>query len=91
MAETPSNMMPLGTKAPDFRLFDVSSSKYLSLQDVKSDKATVIMFICNHCPYVKYIQPKLAEMAKTYQPNGINFVDSFFMKSFSAFIFSRLK
>lgn len=74
MAETPSTMIPLGTKAPEFRLFDVCSARYLTLQELKSDVATVIMFICNHCPYVKHIQSKLAKMAKLYQDKGIHFV-----------------
>lgn len=73
MAETPSNMIPLGTKAPDFQLIDTRTSKQVSLQEIKSDKATVIMFICNHCPYVKHIQQKLAEIAKTYQAKGVSF------------------
>ena len=52
MAATPSVMMPLGTKAPDFTLPDTISGKQLSLESLKSDKATVVMFLCNHCPYV---------------------------------------
>ena len=54
MAVTPSQMIPLGTKAPDFSLQDVVSGKVLNLSDLKSDKATVVMFICNHCPFVKH-------------------------------------
>jgi thiol-disulfide isomerase/thioredoxin len=74
MAETPSTMIPLGTDAPDFRLIDSRTNHYLSLQELKSDKATVVMFICNHCPYVKHIQKKLAEIAKSYQGKGISFI-----------------
>ena len=74
MAETPSNMIPLGTKAPDFQLLDIISQKMLSLNDVKSDKATVIMFICNHCPYVRYIRPKLINVIHSYQSKGICFI-----------------
>jgi len=74
MAETPSTMLPLGTKAPDFSLPDTRTEKNISLQDVKSDIATVIMFICNHCPYVKHIQTKLVEVAKKYQAKKISFV-----------------
>lgn len=74
MAETPSNMLPLGTKAPDFFLFDTLSGKKLSLNELKSDVATVIMFICNHCPYVKYIQTKLVAFANHYQQKNINFI-----------------
>ena len=74
MAETPSTMIPLGTKAPDFRLLDVVSDKYRSLQELKSNTATVVMFICNHCPYVKLIQSKLVELAKHYQTKNIRFI-----------------
>ncbi|RDI46055.1 thioredoxin family protein [Aquicella lusitana] len=74
MAETPSTMIPLGTTAPDFYLMDVRSGKYFSLHELKSDIATVIMFICNHCPYVKHIQSQLAELARTYQDKGIKFI-----------------
>lgn len=74
MAETPSEMIPLGTKAPDFALFDTISGKTLSLNEIKSDIATVIMFICNHCPYVKLLQTKLVETAKEYQRKGISFI-----------------
>lgn len=74
MAETPSTMLPLGTKAFNFSLLNVVSNKNVSLDDVKSNKATVIMFICNHCPYVKHIQSKLIEVANHYQKKGIQFV-----------------
>lgn len=74
MSETSSTMLPLGTKAPDFNLPDVVSGKMLSLNDIKSKNATVIMFLCNHCPYVKHIQDKLVETADHYQAKGIQFV-----------------
>lgn len=74
MAKTPSNMLPLGTKAPSFNLLDTRSNKFLSLDDLKSNTATVIAFICNHCPYVKYIQTKLVEVANLYQSKGISFI-----------------
>jgi thiol-disulfide isomerase/thioredoxin len=74
MAATPSTMIPLGTKAPDFTLLDTISNKTVSLQTLKSDKATVIMFICNHCPFVKHIQTTLAEMARAYQAKDIRFI-----------------
>lgn len=74
MAETPSTMLPLGTIAPDFKLLDTHTEKQLSLQEIKSNRATVIMFICNHCPYVKYIQNKLVEVATIYQKKGIVFI-----------------
>jgi peroxiredoxin len=74
MSETPSTMLPLGTVAPEFNLPDTISGKNKSLSELKSDKATVIMFICNHCPYVRHIQKKLVEVVKTYQQKGISFV-----------------
>lgn len=74
MSETPSNMLPLGTKAPDFFLLDTRTGHEVTLDDLKSSSATVIMFICNHCPYVKHIQNKLVEVAQLYQPKGINFI-----------------
>lgn len=74
MAETPSNMLPLGTIAPSFTLPNVVTGKKESLSDIKSDIATVVMFICNHCPYVKLIQTHLASVAKAYQAKGVSFV-----------------
>lgn len=74
MAETPSNMIPLGTKAPDFNLTDVKTGKETSLDDVKSDIATVVMFICNHCPYVKHLNEKLVDFTNHYIKKGISFV-----------------
>ena len=74
MTKTPSNMLPLGTIAPDFQLFDTVSGKMLSLNELKSDKATVIAFICNHCPFVLHIRDKLIEVAKHYQSLGIQFI-----------------
>jgi len=73
MAET-SKMIPLGSLAPSFRLQDTVSGKQLSLSDLASGKATVVMFICNHCPYVKHIQTKLVEVAKKYQASGVSFI-----------------
>ncbi|MEQ8925445.1 MAG: thioredoxin family protein [Fulvivirga sp.] len=74
MALTASTMLPLGTKAPNFTLFDVVSEKELTLDELKSDTATVIMFICNHCPYVKHIQEELVRLAEDYIPEGIKFI-----------------
>ncbi|MCD6038890.1 MAG: resA 1 [Gammaproteobacteria bacterium] len=74
MAETASTMLPLGTIAPAFKLWDVCTEKQVSLDDLKSTIATVIMFICNHCPYVKYIQAKLVDVTHVYQKKGIVFI-----------------
>lgn len=72
--ETPSTMIPLGSKAPDFKLIDAVSGNMLALQDLKSNIATVIMFISNHCPYVKHIRKELIKLAKEYQAKGIAFI-----------------
>jgi len=74
MALTPSNMMPLGTTAPDFSLLDTLSGETLSLQSLKGSKGTLVAFICNHCPYVIHIQERFVEVAKTYQEKGIQFI-----------------
>ena len=74
MARTPSTMVTLGTKAPDFLLPDTVSGKQLSLKDVKGETATLIMFICNHCPFVKHINSELVRLANDYKNKGIGFV-----------------
>lgn len=74
MAATPSAMVELGTKAPGFNLPDTISGKQISSDEIKSDKGTVVMFICNHCPYVIHIIEKLSEVVKEYQNKGISFV-----------------
>ena len=74
MSATPSAMIELGTKAPEFNLPDTISGNTLSLNDLRSDISTVVMFICNHCPYVKHIASKLSEVAKEYESKGISFI-----------------
>lgn len=74
MAATPSTMMPLGTLAPAFELHDTISGNKLSLEQLKGDKATLVMFICNHCPYVLHINDELVRIAKEYQPKGVSFI-----------------
>jgi len=72
MSLTPSNMMPLGTQAPDFTLPDTVSGDELSLQSLKGEHATVIMFICNHCPFVKHIEDELVRLGQDYPAKGIS-------------------
>jgi thiol-disulfide isomerase/thioredoxin len=67
-------MMPLRTEAPTFTLPDVVSGTTMSLEELKSDTATVVMFICNHCPYVKHVQEGLVTLANDYIPQGVSFV-----------------
>ena len=71
MARTPSNMLPLGTIAHDFNLLDTISDKYLGLHELKGDIATVIMFICNHCPFVVHVNQQLVTLANDYKDKGI--------------------
>lgn len=74
MAQTPSNMMPLGTQAPEFTLPDAVSGKHLSLHDHKGEYATVIMFICNHCPFVKHIEDELVKLGQEYPAKGVGLI-----------------
>ena len=71
MAETPSTMAPLGMKAPGFRLPDVVSGRAVSLDDFKSAPALLVMFICNHCPYVEHVREHLAQLVSEYQARGV--------------------
>lgn len=74
MSRTPSNMLPIGTPAPNFKLLDTVSGKMLSLAELKSDKATVIMFICNHCPFVKHVDEGIVALANDYRAKGVSFI-----------------
>jgi peroxiredoxin len=69
MAATASTMQPLGTKAPEFSLPD-TTGKNVSLKDFGGAPAMLVMFICNHCPYVKHVRSKLAELGRQYQAAG---------------------
>ena len=74
MALTASNPFPVGTVAPDFRLLDTVSNQQLSLQQLKGEEGTVVMFICNHCPFVIHVNKELVKMANEYQSKGIRFI-----------------
>lgn len=74
MPATPSSMIPLGTMAPDFQLPDTISGKEISLLELSGSCATVVMFICNHCPYVKHVNNELIQLSKDYGYRGVNFV-----------------
>jgi peroxiredoxin len=73
MVKTASTMLPLGTKAPDFSLPNVDG-KIVSLKDVSGGKGLLVMFICNHCPFVKHLQSALAAFGKEYQAKGLKIV-----------------
>ena len=66
MTATPSTMLALGTKAPDFQLPDVLSGQSVSLHTFADKKALLIMFICRHCPYVIHVQQELAALGRDY-------------------------
>ncbi|HMU45639.1 MAG TPA: thioredoxin family protein [Chitinophagaceae bacterium] len=74
MARTLSLMIELGTRAHDFELPDTVSGNDISLRQIKEKVATVIMFICNHCPFVKHINEGLVSLANDYETKGISFV-----------------
>ena len=74
MANTPSNMLPLGTDAPHFELLDTLSDKQIKLEQIKGKNGTVIMFICNHCPFVIHVNSQIVTIANNYIEKGISFV-----------------
>lgn len=74
MARTLSKMLPLGTKAPEFSLLDTVTDKTLDLQSMKGEKGTLIMFICNHCPFVIHVNPEISRLGEEYQSKGIGFI-----------------
>ncbi len=73
MVRTPSTMLPLGTAAPDFSLPNIDG-RLMSLADVAGERGTVVMFICNHCPFVKHVADQLAILGREYLPRGVGFV-----------------
>jgi peroxiredoxin len=71
MAATPSTMLPLGTQAPPFSLPDTLWGKTVSLDTFKDRQALLVMFICNHCPFVRHIRSELAKLGRDYHPRGV--------------------
>jgi thiol-disulfide isomerase/thioredoxin len=74
MAETLSTMLPLGTLMPSFTLTDTVSGRRISDRDVAGTKGTLVMFICNHCPFVKHVMPELEKVAAEFSAKGIGVV-----------------
>lgn len=74
MALTPSNPFPLNTIAPEFSLEDSVTGKTFNLQQLKGEKVTVVMFICNHCPFVIHVNSKLVELANQFKNQGVSFI-----------------
>ena len=74
MARTPSNMIPIGFNAPDFELYDTKSQKILKSENLFGEKCTLLMFICNHCPFVIHVNKEIVKIANDYQDKGISFI-----------------
>lgn len=74
MAQTASTMLPLGTAAPAFSLPEPATGKMITLADFESAPALLVLFICNHCPFVKHIRAELARFARDYQNCGLAIV-----------------
>ena len=74
MAQTPSNMLPLGTTAPDFELKDTLSGNSLKLKDLTGNKGTLIIFMCNHCPFVIHVIDEVVRIANDYRVQGMGMI-----------------
>lgn len=74
MSAVNSTMLELGTKAPDFSLLDVISGENYTLDEFKGNKAMLVIFICNHCPYVKLSKEAFVDYATDYMPKGVGVV-----------------
>ena len=74
MALTISNEFPVGTIAPEFNLLNTIDDKFYSLKELQGFTGTVILFICNHCPFVIHINDELVNIANEYKSKGINFI-----------------
>ena len=74
MALTPSTMLPLGTRATDFRLPDARSGRVVARGDFADSPALLVAILCNHCPYVRHVADELARFARDYQHKGLAIV-----------------
>ena len=74
MAQAKSTMLPLGTIAPDFYLKDTNSNDTFSFEDLKGSKGTLVMFICNHCPFVLHVINEIVMIANDYRVQGIGVI-----------------
>ena len=74
MSKTASKMVPLGTTAPEFYLKDTNSSEWFSFADLKGEKGTLVLFICNHCPYVHHVIEEVLMIANDYRVQGIGII-----------------
>lgn len=69
-----STMLPLGTVAPSFTLPDTISGRTLSLDELRGEKGTLVMFICNHCPFVIHVNAELVRLGNDYASRGISLI-----------------
>ena len=74
MARTESNMLELGTKAPEFQLIDAVTNQLCNYTDIRGERGTVVMFICNHCPFVIHVIDEIVRVANDYRVLGFGFV-----------------
>lgn len=74
MALTESNMLALGTSAPGFNLPDSTTNEMFNYDTIRGEKATVVMFLCNHCPFVVHVNEQIVDIAKHYISKGVGFV-----------------
>ena len=74
MAQTPSSMLPLGTVAPSFKLEDTNSNYHYSFNDLKGSKGTLVIFMCNHCPFVIHAIDEIVMIANDYRVQGIGII-----------------
>ena len=73
MVQTPSTMLPLGTRAPAFSMVEPATGRTWSLADFRA-KTLVVMFICNHCPFVIHVRDEITRLARDYTGRGVDFV-----------------
>lgn len=71
MARTPSTMIPLGSNLPSFQLKDAMTGKILSQSECMSKNGLLVMFICNHCPYVLHVEEELRRLGRDFQEKGL--------------------
>lgn len=74
MVAVPSTMLPLGTTVPDFALVNAVDGRTVSPADFRDRNALLVMFICNHCPYVKHVVKEIGQVARDYQPRGVGII-----------------
>ena len=74
MSKTASKMVPLGTAAPEFYLKDTNSNEYFSFADLQGEKGTLVIFICNHCPFVHHIIDEFVMIANDYRVQGLGVI-----------------